>query len=144
MADIIISSRDYRQQLIDLYYGDIRELVVREGELDGFFFFTIERRNLDVYGIAELFEDIILSGNEALVCSPKLYETVRGIVFRPMRERTARELENYFRCNREMCVDGYLNFRLAGAVREVNRVLYALIKKYFYFTNPRIGEIYDY
>ena len=128
MKGVTISSRDYRQQLIDLYYGDVREYATNEGERGGSFFFTLEREGMDVYGIAELFEDIILGRDEALANSPKLYETVRDLVFEGERDRMARELEQYLQSNRELCVEGYLNFRLAEASRKVSRVLYSLAK----------------
>ena len=138
MKGITISSRDYRQQLIDLYYGDVREHVTNEGERGGSFFFTLQREGMDVYGIAELFEDIILGRNEALANSPKLYETVRDLVFAGERDRMAREFEEYFRSNRELCVEGYLDFRLAEESRKVNRVLYALAKKLHFTGYSRI------
>ena len=143
MKGITISSRDYRQQLIDLYYGDVREYVTHEGERGGSFFFTFNGEFMDVCAVAELFEDIILGRNEALANSPKLYETVRDLVFAGERDRMTRELEEYFQSNRELCVEGYLNFRLAEAARKVSRVLYALAKK-LHFTGYGIGEAYDY
>ena len=141
-GSITISSRDYRQQLVDLYYGDVREYVTREGELGGAFFFTLKREGLDAFGIAELFEDIILGGNEALANSPKLYETVRGLVFAE-RAGMARDIEEYFRHNRALCIEGYLNFRLTGATRDINHVLYSLAKRCISVTKYGIGEAYD-
>ena len=142
-GSITISSRDYRQQLVDLYYGDVREYVTREGERGGEFFFTFRRENLDALEIAELFEDIILGGNDALANSPKFYEAVRGVVFAEKRGRIARDIEEYFRHNGTLCIEGYLNFRLAGAARETNRVLYSLAKRCLGFERHRIGEAYD-
>jgi len=144
VAEITISSRDYKQQLVDLYYGDVREFVVREGEPDGSFFFTIRREGLDAHGIAELFEDIILGNNTVLASSPKLYEIVRDLVFSAERPLIARDIEEYFRQHKHLCIEGYLNFRLAGAPRRVNRVLYSLMKRCLHVTKYRIGEAYDY
>ena len=144
MAEITISSRYYRQQLVDLYYGDVREFVVQEGYLGGFFFFTLDRECLDIYGITEMFEDIVLSANAALAGSPKLYEQLREMVFSTERAKIALELDKYFQTNRELCVEGYLNFRLSGAVSRVNRALYSLAKRCLSFEKRRIEDAYDY
>jgi len=124
---------------VDLYYGDVREFVVRQGECGGQFFLTLRREGLNAYALAELFEDIVLGGNDALANSPKLYETIRGLVFAPNRERTARGIEEYFRHNSRMCVEGYLNFRLPHAAGLVNNALYSLARA----CRRTQGETYD-
>jgi len=144
MANIIISSLAYKQQLIDLYYGDIKEFVTSEGEHGGSFFIVIERDSLDMVGLCELFEDIVLYKNEVLACSPKLCEIVRNLCFVADRQRMAWELEEYFAQNNELCLEGYLNFRLGDVGRKVNHALYSLIKRCLNFGTYRIGETYDY
>ena len=144
MADITISSQVYRQQLIDLYYGDIRELAVSTGECGGTFFVTLARESLNVHQICELFEDIALIKNEALItCLPSLYEFVREAAFKADRANIARELEGYFAQSTELCLEGYMNFRLPDIDSIVNNTLYALIRKRMQFNEYRIGETYD-
>jgi len=145
LADITISSQVYRQQLIDLYYGDVREFAtLDEVTHSAAFFVTLARENLDVYALCELFEDILLSKNDALTtCLPKFYELAREAAFGHMRAKMARELEMYFDQHTELCVEGYMNFRLFGAAQRVNNALYALIKKCLKFKECRIGEAYD-
>ncbi|MCL2616702.1 MAG: hypothetical protein FWD96_03540 [Defluviitaleaceae bacterium] len=145
MAYITISSQIHRQQLLDLFYGDVKEFVVDEGERGGGFYLTLARDHLDVAELCELFEDIILGGNMALVGSPKLYETVREIAFVGRRTQTAQDLERYFRYNHTLCIEGYINFRLAWASYRVHYALHMLIKKSLRFTkySSGIGETYD-
>ena len=144
MADITISSQVYRQQLIDLYYGDVREFAMIDGEHCGTFFVTLAREKVDVYALCEFFEDIALSRNDALTtCLPKFYELVREAAFGSARAKMARELEMYFDHHTELCIEGYMNFRLFDVAYRINNALYALIKKCLHLNENRIGEAYD-
>ncbi|MCL2674697.1 MAG: hypothetical protein FWE92_05125 [Defluviitaleaceae bacterium] len=144
MADIMISSQVYRQQLIDLYFGDIREFAVSASEHGGAFFVTLAREKLDVYELCELFEDIALIKNEALItCLPKFYETVREVAFRGGRRQIAQELEIYFAEHNGLCVEGYMNFRLSNLEHIINMTLYTIIGNSMQLRKYRIGETYD-
>ena len=143
MGQIIISSRDYKRQLIDLYYGDVKKFVGIEGECGGVFYFALEREVFNAADLCELFEDILLDNNAVLMASPVAYEAVRNLVFVPEREAMVREVEAYFLHNTELCVEGYINFRLKDAECKINDALYALAKRCLKFTVPKVGEVYD-
>lgn len=144
MEHITISSQVYRQQLIDLYYGDVRELAVNAGECGEMFFVTLTRADLDVHELCGLFEDIALIKNDALMtCQPNFYEFMRETVFETARSGMVQGLESYFAQHAELCVEGYMNFRFRNAQHMVDTAMYAVIKQCRQFNQYRIGETYD-
>ena len=131
MAIITISSQIYKQQLIDLYYSDIREFATSAGECGGTFFVAIAREKFDAYKLCELFEDIAIIKNDALTtCLPKLYEFVREAAFGADRISMVQGLTRYFAQNTELCVEGYMNFRLSNIDNMVDTALYALLRRH--------------
>jgi len=127
---VTISSRRYKNQLIELFYGDFWELVKTAGEDDFGFYMVFEHKDVDIGSLCELFEDLILGKDELLASSPRLYENVRELVFAHKRGVMALGLESFLAENDGLCLEGYIDFCLGiqGYSARISNILYQAVK----------------
>ena len=129
---ITITSKFYKQQLLDLFYTDLEHTPHFTGENAGELYISLQRRELRLDSLAELFEDILLNQDELLATSPRLYEHVRTKVFSPARKEIERDLFEFISANSAVSVDGYVAFRLNQYPQKIRNTLYAIAKRMIY------------
>ena len=129
MKRITICSSAYVQALIDFYYNEEKEHIVREGKTGDAFFFTVPEKTFNAPLMMEMMEGVILENNPVIRGQARLFERVRRVVFEPGRRRQTEALRRYVHQAHYLNVEGYIHFRLPQYEHLISHVLYTVVKR---------------
>jgi len=128
MTFITISTKKYKNQVIDLLELDITE----HRKIGEEYFFSLPYHNFkDIIAYEQLenaLEDIVIRNNDVIKNSQNALLFMKKTVFKPHRKNILYDIASTIECKGELNIDGYIDFKMLKYAVEIDRILYSAIK----------------
>ena len=132
MTLITISTKRYIDKLFDLLGPNVPDYS-KVGE--EYFFslpYCIFKDIISYEQLENALEDILITDND-IIGSCKNAESVflfmKKVVFNPHRKNILYDVASIIECKGELNIDGYIDFKMQVYALEIDRMLYAVVKK---------------
>ncbi len=127
MQSVTIFTKNYRAELKEFFLGECTE--VTKGQLGDIYFFSLPYECFNIESFMFMLEEAVLSGNCIIKNSKKLLNNIRNIVFTKDRSKILYDFAKILACQKQVNIDGYINFRLKRYLLQVDRILYFIVRR---------------